>query len=1177
MLLSRLFESWKRQTFSKPRKSVRRSVLRRSEWTAAESLETRTLLAANVLVVTNTLDSGAGSLRQAIEDANQSAEPVRIEFSIPGTDAGFVDVDSDLSVPGADSDADVFHIELNSGLPAINNVNGQSVTLDATTQSAFTGNTNPIGPEIELSAAMVGPITHGLQINSANVVIHGLVINQFQGSGIVVAASEVVIASNYIGVDATGTVARANTGDGIEIVDGSNILIGGDSPAARNVISGNLKHAIVINDFQDTISHVTITSNYVGVNSFGNAAIPNGSIGEDSAAVRIDGEFIRVGAPGAGNVISGNAGSQARGIAGGEGGGLSRVTIQSNLIGTDSTGTIAIGNVGEGIALFNAVDVLIGGALDEANLISGNTGNGIAIASGNGVSIRGNLIGTDITGQLPLGNQFDGVAVVFGLSTNVSILQNQIAFNGRSGVASGAGDHQVEISRNSIHSNGGLGIDLGNSGVTTNDDDDADSGTNRLQNFPVLEDAAVSGRFLIANYSVSSAPGNSTYPLRVEFFAADDDPNAPEGRTYLGSDTFTEEDFDSGSKRASFTFVGKLGTRIVATATDANGNTSEFSEATDISSVAVNLPSSGGPFNVLVVAGELHIRRANNSEAITPVPLNSSMALTIVGSNANDAVTLDASLNGAVRSLHFGGRGGNDRLNGQAMTLGFSADGGSGNDSLTGGQGDDTIHGSDGDDTLIGGNGNDFFFGGLGNDRADGSGGNDSLHGEAGNDVLNGGDGSDVLTGGLGNDALNGDSGADTLTGGDGRDSLAGGSGTGDLLFEEIDGVATLTNSSLTAASGSDRLSGFERILIVGGFGNDSINASASTIGVTLDGGEGNDTLKGGSGNDLLLAGDGDDVLTGGTGNDELDGGEGNDRLLEIANANLTLTTATLAGVGTDTLSQIESAQLTGGSSANKLDATRFAGPVTLIGLAGNDTLIGGSAADSLDGGNGNDQLTGNAGNDRFVGGSGTGDTIVESGSTTFVLGTTTLTGSGADTFATVEQAHLTTANSSSSIDARRFTGRTTLIGGSGNDTLLGGTSADSIIGGGGNDVLRGGLGNDSILGGNGDDIILGDAGDDSLSGSNSLTSNNATADGNDTILGGAGKDRLFGGVGNDVLSGEQDNDTLFGDDGEDSLFGGAGTDSPVSVEAPDTLSAEGVFADVAFSTRLATLLAALP
>lgn len=1161
MLLSRLFESWKRQTFSKSRKSVRRSVLRRSEWTNAELLETRALLAANVIVVTNTLDSGAGSLRQAIEDANQSAEPVRIEFSILGTDAGFVDVDSALSVPGADSDADVFHIELQSALPAINNVNGQSVTLDATTQSAFTGNTNPNGPEIELSAAMVGPITHGLQINSANVAIQGLVINQFQGNGILVAASEVVIASNYIGIDATGTVARANTGDGIEIVDGSNILIGGDSSVARNVISGNLKHAIVINDFQNTISHVTITSNYVGVNSFGNAAIPNGSIGEDSAAVRIDGEFIRIGAPGAGNVISGNAGSQARGIAGGEGGGLSQVTIQSNLIGTDSTGTIAIGNVGEGIALFNAVDVLIGGALDEGNLISGNTGNGIAITSGNGVSIRGNLIGTDITGQLPLGNRDDGVAVVFGLSTNVSILQNQIAFNGRSGVASGAGDHQVEISRNLIHSNGALGIDLGNSGVTANDDDDADSGTNRLQNFPVLEDAEVSGRFLIVDYSVPSAPENSTYPLRVEFFAANDDLNAPEGRTYLGADTFTEEDFESGSKRATFTFVGKLGTRIVATATDANGNTSEFSEATDISSVTVNLPPSGGPFNVLVVAGELHIRRANNSEAIAPVPLNSSMALTIVGSNSNDVVTLDASLNGAVRSLHFGGRGGNDRLNGQAMTLGFSADGGSG----------------DGNDTLIGGSGNDLLFCGLGNDRADGNGGNDSLHGEAGNDVLNGGDGSDVLTGGLGNDALNGDSGADTLTGGDGRDSLAGGSGTGDLLFEEIDGAATLTNSSLTAASGSDRLSGFERILIVGGFGNDSINASASTIGVTLDGGEGNDTLKGGSGNDLLLAGDGDDVLTGGTGNDELDGGEGNDRLLEIANANLALTTATLAGVDTDTLSQIESAQLTGGSSANKLDATRFAGPVTLIGLAGNDTLIGGSAADSLDGGNGNDQLTGNAGNDRFVGGSGTGDTIVESGSTTFVLGTTTLTGLGSDTFATVEQAHLTTANSSSSIDARRFTGRTTLIGGSGNDTLLGGTGADSIIGGGGNDVLRGGLGNDSILGGNGDDIILGDAGDDSLSGSNSLTSNNATADGNDTILGGAGKDRLFGGVGDDVLSGEADNDTLSGDDGTDQLFGGAGSDSPLSVVAPDTLSTDGIFSDTAFSTGLTALLSAFP
>lgn len=1174
MLLSRLFRTWKSRPSSHSRTANRRRTdnFRRRTAISTEPLESRTLLATTILV-TNTLDSGAGSLRQAIEHANQSADEARIEFAIPNTDAGFIDVDNGLSVSGADAAADVFRISVLAGLPTISNVNGQPVTLDATTQAMLTGNTNPNGSEIELDGELAAGAI-GMIIESANVNIRGFVINRFDLSGIAVRADHVTVSGNYIGTDATGTLDRGNGRNGIEGGETNGLTIGGGSADDRNLISGNGEFGI----FMERVTNVSIEGNLIGTDITG--TLP---LGNDNTGISVNiGYGIRVTA----NVVAASTGFGVLidTFAGGEVVPLSsEITIAGNLIGTNAAGSAALPNTESGILILNSQNVTIGGSLPGGhNVISGNQQRGLHVWSSQNVEVLANAIGTDASGTEAIPNGEQGVFVEG--SQDVQVLQNQIAFNAETGVSvttsQGTTNHsqRVSIARNSIHSNGGLGIDIAaDIGVSPNDVDDADDGPNQQQNFPVIDDAEVSGRFLIVNYSVPSATENSTYPLRVEFFAADDDPNAPEGRTYLGSDTFTEEDLASGSKRATFTFVGKLGTRIVATATDADGNTSEFSEAADISSVAVNLPPSGGPFNVLVVAGELHIRRANNSEAITPVPLNNSMALAIVGSNANDIVTLDASLNGAVRSLHFGGRGGNDRLNGQAMTLGFSADGGTGNDSLTGGQGDDFFDGSDGNDTLIGREGNDFFFCGLGNDRADGNGGRDSLHGEAGNDVLNGGDASDVLTGGVGNDTLNGDSGADTLTGGDGSDSLAGGSGTGDMLLEQIDGTATLTNSSLGTTSGSDRLSGFERIMIVGGFGNDSINASSATIGVTLDGGDGNDTLKGGSGNDLLLGGGDNDLLTGGTGNDELDGGEGNDRLLEIANANLTLTNATLIGVGTDVLFQVESAQLTGGSSANKLDASRFTGSATLFGLGGDDTLIGGSANDSLDGGDGNDQLTGNLGNDRFVGGSGTADTIVESGSTAFVLAQNRLTGVGTDSIATIERARLSTANISSSIDARQFTGSTTLTGGNGQDTILGGFGADSILGGGGDDVLRGGNGNDSILGGNGNDIILGDAGDDSLSGSNSLTANNAAADGDDTILGGAGKDRLFGGVGNDVLSGEQDNDTLFGDAGEDSLFGGAGTDSPVSVEAPDTLSAEGVFADAAFSTRLATLLAALP
>ena len=86
---------------------------------------------------------------------------------------------------------------------------------------------------------------------------------------------------------------------------------------------------------------------------------------------------------------------------------------------------------------------------------------------------------------------------------------------------------------------------------------------------------------------------------------------------------------------------------------------------------------------------------------------------------------------------------------------------------------------------------------------------------------------------------------------------------------------------------------------------------------------------------------------------------------MQAVNANQVLTNALLTGTGNDSLSSIERAQLTGGSSGNTLNASAFtAGPVILNGLAGNDALTGGSGNDTLDGGTGNDTLAGNVGSE---------------------------------------------------------------------------------------------------------------------------------------------------------------------------------------------------------------------
>jgi hypothetical protein len=110
--------------------------------------------------------------------------------------------------------------------------------------------------------------------------------------------------------------------------------------------------------------------------------------------------------------------------------------------------------------------------------------------------------------------------------------------------------------------------------VTANDADDPDTGPNQLQNFPVMTSAILSGTTLTISYSVPSAAANSAYPLAVEFFRADTD--GQEGQTYLGTHSYTSP----GVKTAVLAQSGiPLGARVVATATDANGNTSEFSSS----------------------------------------------------------------------------------------------------------------------------------------------------------------------------------------------------------------------------------------------------------------------------------------------------------------------------------------------------------------------------------------------------------------------------------------------------------------------------------------------------------------------------------------------------------------------------------------------------------------------
>jgi Ca2+-binding RTX toxin-like protein len=328
-----------------------------------------------------------------------------------------------------------------------------------------------------------------------------------------------------------------------------------------------------------------------------------------------------------------------------------------------------------------------------------------------------------------------------------------------------------------------------------------------------------------------------------------------------------------------------------------------------------------------------------------------------------------------------------------------------------------TFNGEAGDDTLIGGVSNDTLNGGLGIDQVQASGDinftltNNSLSG-LGTDTLNeietasltGGASSNainasafdrgtvILNGDGGNDTLTGGAAGDSLTGGMGDDVLVGGGGV-DTLVEFTTGSLFLTNNQLSGGNGTDTLSRIESARLTGSAGANFLDARDFTQGsVTLLGGGSQDFVIGGAGDDSLLGQDGDDVLGGNAGNDLIDGGAGNDLLIENG-SNFTLTNDRLIGLGTDTLSGIETVSLRGSFSGDVMDASGFnQGGVSLEGEGGNDILLGGTrddtlrggsftddfdnlfglaGNDSLDGGGGNDFLDGGSGNDRLRGGFG--------------------------------------------------------------------------------------------------------------------------------------------------------------------------------------------------------------
>ena len=398
------------------------------------------------------------------------------------------------------------------------------------------------------------------------------------------------VQGNLIGLAASGTSALPNH-EGIAIEKGaSNNRIGGTTSGAANTISGNDRNGIVIGGNGTTGNE--IISNFIGLTPTGGPGVGNGDHGitllDSSSATTIGGmtgDSL--------NVIgeNGEAGINLHNT-------TSNVDIVGNRIGTG----VAESDLrnGRGGVFVNGADHLI------TKNVLGYAQWGIRLGgTAQRTVVQGNYVGVAPDGT-DIGHKFAGIRLsptstsaptnnIIGTTTSVSVRSDHanVVANNDVGIAVEvfSGQHPINnaIRGNEVFANTGLGIDLEDDGQTANDAGDGDDGAHRLQNSPVIDGSGydASADDVTVTYRVSSDPsltgdGAPRYPLTVDFYRADAD--ASEGSAHIGSDTYSSSDYTGcGSPpcptTASFTPSAAVteSDHVVATATDADGNTSEFS------------------------------------------------------------------------------------------------------------------------------------------------------------------------------------------------------------------------------------------------------------------------------------------------------------------------------------------------------------------------------------------------------------------------------------------------------------------------------------------------------------------------------------------------------------------------------------------------------------------------
>lgn len=464
-------------------------------------------------LVTTTADFGPGSLRAAKYYTADHPGSV-VKFNLPASDPGYSN--------------EVFNLQLSGHLPPLAR-NG--MVIDGSTQPGFAGK-----PLIVVDGSRIIPETFtsnsGLLIYSGNNQVTGLSFSGFNWNGLTLEygdATNNLIAGCWLGLDSTGSNAAPNAYQGILFVQGASFnLIGGTNALARNVISGNGQYGLWMSD-ADTTGNV-IQGNFIGTDAGGAFAVANlaGGIG-----VFTNGTGHRIGGPvpSARNVISGN-GNAGIWLSGAS---VSNNLVRGNIIGLNAAGAAAIPNSFVGLYLVNGA---VGNTVLD-NVISGNASEGLRLSdpgtSGN--VVQRNLIGTDVTGASAVPNNFAGVTLFNGATSNLvggtlAAARNVISGNGGSGYY-GVVVANPGTSGNAIQGNyiglapdgatpvpNGFGVLISDGatnnlvGGTAGVDGNIISGNSASGVF--LTDAGTSGNAIQGNYIGTDATGRTAAPNGFE-------------------------------------------------------------------------------------------------------------------------------------------------------------------------------------------------------------------------------------------------------------------------------------------------------------------------------------------------------------------------------------------------------------------------------------------------------------------------------------------------------------------------------------------------------------------------------------------------------------------------------------------------------------------------------------